>query len=342
MTSLVFRVLHNRVASLAAPSWHILHNHRIIRKHAHKRANRELLHPPRRQIDRHRAHQPHTVHDHRLHTLDYTREALYPTYLMSQTVLITGASSGIGAELAALFAQGGFHLVLVARNAVQLHRLAETLRGEHGVTVAVYAQDLSTPQAPDDILRMLRAQHIQINILVNNAGVGLLGRFAELDDTAQTQMMHLNMVALTRLTRLLLPAMLQHAHGRILNVASTAAFQPGPMMAVYYATKAYVLSLSEALAEELRGTGVTVTALCPGPTTTNFQQTASMGSPRLFQVLRRMQANAVARAGYRGLFRGRRLVIPGIANLLLAWLVRCSPRRLVTASVQRMHAQRPT
>lgn len=258
---------------------------------------------------------------------------------MATTALITGASGGIGLEFARLLAQHGHTLALIARDEGVLHHAAGQLRERSHVTVHVLAHDLSRPAAVEELAAQLRAQAISVDILVNNAGSGLFGPFAENDLGDVTRMMHVNMTALTQLTRLLLPAMLARRQGRILNVASTAAFQPGPLMAVYYATKAYVLSFSEALANELSGSGVTVTALCPGLTRTNFQQRAKMERSKLFTGVV-MDAATVARIGYRGMMQGRRVVVPGWRNQLLATMVRFAPRRMVTAMVRRVQESR--
>jgi short-subunit dehydrogenase len=180
--------------------------------------------------------------------------------------LITGASSGIGRELATLFARDGYDLTLVARDRAMLARIGDELTRVHGVAVDVIAQDLSHPNAAAEVYRELKRRSIKIDVLVNNAGFGTYGPFVDSDAATESEMLQLNIVALTKLTRLFLEDMLAKREGRILNVASTAAFQPGPLMAVYYASKAYVLSFSEALANELRDSGVTVSTLCPGPT----------------------------------------------------------------------------
>ena len=250
-----------------------------------------------------------------------------------KTALITGGSSGIGFELAKCFAQDGYHLVLVARNQEALLYAAGQLREAFNVPVTVIANDLSRPGAPEALIAELRQRELQVDGLINNAGFGVYGLFAQCDQAAQLEMLHVNMVSLTHLTRLLLPRMLECRAGKILNVASTAAFQPGPLMAVYYASKAYVLSFSEALANELRGTGVSVTALCPGPTPTGFQRRSGMQSSRLMRG-HLLDAAAVARIGYRGLLRGRTVVIPGVRNRLLALLVRLLPRDAVTQIVR--------
>ena len=196
---------------------------------------------------------------------------------MKQTALITGASSGIGADLARLFARDGYDVVLVARSEEKLREVAEGIGKEHaGVTARVIVADLARPDAARDVVDALGG--LPIDALVNNAGYGVAGPFVETDVRSELEMIQVNVVALTHLTKLLAPGMVARKRGRILNVSSTAAFQPGPLMAVYYATKAYVLSVSEALAEELRGSGVTVTALCPGPTATGFAAASNMES----------------------------------------------------------------
>ncbi|HZC76160.1 MAG TPA: SDR family oxidoreductase, partial [Ktedonobacterales bacterium] len=193
-----------------------------------------------------------------------------------ETALVTGASSGIGEELARLFARDGYDLVLVARGKTQLEALAAELRQRHGVSLTVLATDLAQPAAAQAIYDELTRAGITVDVLVNNAGYATYGSFTEIPAETELAMLQVNMAALTHLCKLFLPPMVRRGSGRVLNVASTAAFQPGPLMAAYYASKAYVLSLSEALANELRGTGVTVTALCPGPTRSGFQSRAKM------------------------------------------------------------------
>ena len=256
-----------------------------------------------------------------------------------RTALITGASSGIGYELAVVFARHGYRLVVVARGEARLNQLAQMLQARHGASVTVLACDLSRPSAPGEVLQGLAAASIEVDVLVNNAGFGMHGLFAQGDPDEQLRLLQVNMVAVTQLTRLLLPAMLARRDGKILNVASTAAFQPGPMMALYYASKAYVLSFAEALADELRGTGVTATVLCPGPTRTEFQERAKVANTKLMQG-RIMTAVDVALAGYEGLARGKTLVIPGFRNKLLAFAVRLAPRALVTRAVRGYNNQR--
>jgi uncharacterized protein len=257
---------------------------------------------------------------------------------MRPTALITGASGGIGEDLARLFAADGYDVVLVARSEAKLRALASQLEAAHGIGATVFAADLAQPDAPQRIADALRDR--AIDALVNNAGFGLVGPFAENDLWRQLEMIQVNVTALTHLTGLFLPGMIARRSGRVLNVASTAAFQPGPLMAVYYATKAYVLSFSEAIADELRGTGVTVTALCPGPTATGFAEAAQAKESRLFTMMRPMSSAAVARAGYRAMQRGRRVAITGMKNKVMAQSVRVSPRRLVTAVVRKMQESR--
>ncbi|HKF41859.1 MAG TPA: SDR family oxidoreductase [Thermoanaerobaculia bacterium] len=259
--------------------------------------------------------------------------------MRAQTALITGASSGIGSELAKLAAADGCGLVLVSRRQDRLEALASDLSVAHGIAARVLTADLARPGSPRRIFEDLEKERVAVDILVNNAGLGLYGEFSTSDLDRQLEVVEVNVVALTELTRLLLPGMIERGRGRILNVASTAAFQPGPYMAVYYATKAYVLSFSEALAEELKETGVTVSALCPGPVTTEFQEVAGVDAA-LFPKPLVMEASDVARAGWAAAKRGKRVVIPGIANRVMKETVRFSPRRLVTAAAGRLQKKR--
>ena len=257
---------------------------------------------------------------------------------MPDTALITGASGGIGEELAKLIAAGGSNVVLLARSADKLQALANDLQRRHSISATTIVSDLSRPDAVATVIDILVQRAMTIDVLVNNAGFGTIGPFAAVDAGEQMRMLNVNVVALTALTRQLLPGMLQRGHGRVLNVASTAAFQPGPLMAVYYASKAYVLSLSEALANETDGSGVTVTCLCPGPTRTGFQSRAQMGDARLLRVSAVMSAADVARAGYDGMMAGRTIVIPGAFNKAGVQVLRISPRALVTRIVRGLHA----
>lgn len=258
-----------------------------------------------------------------------------------QTALVTGASGGIGLELARLFAAGGYDLVLVARSAGKLEEVAGELRSRHGVTARVLAKDLADPKSPDEVFRELEAAGVAVDVLVNNAGFATFGPFAETDLGRELEELQLNVVTLTHLTKRFLPGMLARRRGGVLNVASTAGFQPGPLMAVYYATKAYVISFSEALAEELAGTGLTVSVLCPGPTETGFQRRASMEESKLFSgLLQVADAASVARAGYEGFRAGKRVVIPGLLNKVGVQSIRVTPRSLAAKVVKKMQERR--
>lgn len=254
--------------------------------------------------------------------------------------LVTGASSGIGLELATLLARDRHDLVFVARSRERLEDIGKGLREEFGVTVTVIARDLADPDSARAVVQEVESRGFSIDVLVNSAGLGIYGFFAETPLARELAMIQVNLVAVTELTKRLLPGMLQRRRGRILNLASTAAFQPGPLMAVYYATKAYVLSFSEALANETAGTGVTVTALCPGPTLTEFQKQAGLEETRLFRSPLVLDARSVALAGYRGMLRGKRVVVPGFGNKLLVAAERVTPRRLVTAITRRIQETR--
>lgn len=242
--------------------------------------------------------------------------------------LITGASTGIGRELADICAREGHDLVVTARDAAALDALAADLRQRHRVDVLAVAHDLAATGGGVSLFDTLRAADVTVGVLINNAGVGLYGPFASTDLPAEQRLIQLNVVSLVELTKLCVRAMLARRAGRIMNVASTAAFVPGPNMSVYYASKAFVLSFSEALAEELRDSGITVTALCPGPTITEFQRRAGIGSSKLFKRAV-MDARSVAEAGYRAMARGDRLAIPGPRNKAVPLAARVLPRRIM-------------
>ncbi|MFZ0796585.1 MAG: SDR family oxidoreductase [Terriglobales bacterium] len=247
-----------------------------------------------------------------------------------ETALVTGASFGIGLEFARIFAREGYNLVLVARSADKLRQLASEVEKAHGTRSLILATDLTDPGAPAYVLDQTTRADIQVDVLVNNAGFGQYGMFAENDLEECLRQIQLNITTLTHLTRLYLPAMIEHESGHILNVASAAAFQPGPLMAVYFASKAYVLHFSEALANELDGSGVTVTCLCPGATVTEFHKRANATGMRLLK-FGSMDARTVAEDGYRALMAGKPVVISGFKNWLLVQSVRFAPRKLVTA-----------
>lgn len=252
---------------------------------------------------------------------------------MTETVLITGASSGIGLELARCFAADGSRLVLVARNTTALEALAGELRRAHAGEVRIVTADLRVPQTPGRIFAALQAEGVTVDVLVNNAGFGTHGDFAATPLDRQLDMVQVNVTALMELTGLFLPGMIARRRGGVMNIASVAGFQPGPRMAVYYATKAFVLSFSEAIAEELVGSGVTVTAVCPGPTKTNFGSVANFrGSDSVLRGA--MTAAAVARHGYRAFRRGRFVVLSGFRNFVPTVLVRLLPRIVVRKLVK--------
>ena len=253
-----------------------------------------------------------------------------------RTALITGASGGIGYEIARVLAGKGFDLVLVARREEMLDRIREQFTSDFGVAVRTIPMDLADAEAPDRLYELLGGDEAEVDMLVNNAGFGTCGSFVTTDLGAELGELQLNVVTLTHLTKLFLRGMVERAWGRIMNVASTAAFQPGPGMAVYFATKAYVLSFSDAVAEELRGTGVTVTTLCPGPTRTGFQARANMEASPLGNPARGMDSAIVGRIGVEGMLAGKRLVIPGVANRIGVNLPRLFPRRAVTAITARI------
>lgn len=249
------------------------------------------------------------------------------------TALITGASSGIGLELARLFVRADYQVVMVARDTPRLHKAHEELATVASAPVVALPVDLAEPGAAAALAQLLDERQIEVDGLVNNAGFGVFGPFAATDPTEEQALLQVNLVALTELTKALLPGMVARHQGRILNVASTAAFLPGPLMAVYYASKAYVLSFSEALSCELEGTGVTVTTLCPGPTASAFQDRAGMEGRRLFSGLV-MSSDAVARAGYAGMMRGERVVVPGWQNELVRLGARFAPTGLLLRIVR--------
>jgi uncharacterized protein len=255
---------------------------------------------------------------------------------MNKTALITGASSGIGLELAKIFASNKINLILVARSANKLQELATSFKTTYGIETYVLAKDLSNYQVAHEIHQYCVDNKIQVDYLINNAGFGDFGFFHESDWTKQEQMINLNITTLTYLTRLFLPSMVQHKYGKIMNVASTASFQPGPTMSVYYATKAYVLHFSEAISNELEGTGITVTALCPGATESDFQNKAAMQESKLVKGKKLPTSAEVAAYGYKAMMKGKVVAIHGIMNYLLANSIRFTPRAIVRKLVRSM------
>jgi short-subunit dehydrogenase len=261
-----------------------------------------------------------------------------------ETALITGASSGIGLELARILASTGRRLILVARSSERLERVAADLRRDYGADVVVEPCDLGKTSEREALLSRLQdpARSREIDILVNNAGFGVEGAFSETDWEEERKMIDLNVVGLVHLTKTFLKPMLARGRGRILQVASTAAFSPGPRFSLYFASKAFVLSFSEALSAEISGTGVTVTTLCPGPTHTGFEARLG-GRSRLFQSgLPIASAESVAACGYRAMMAGKRIAIQGRVNRFLAWLARVVPRGVTLHVTNRLVGRAPT
>lgn len=253
---------------------------------------------------------------------------------MSSTALITGASGGIGCELAKVHASKGGSLVIVSRNSGKLSALGAELRSLHKTEVHVIAKDLAKENSCREVFDETESLGIRIDCLINNAGFGVFGKFEQTDWNSESEMISLNITAVAHLTKLYLPGMVKRGSGMIMNVASTAAFQPGPLMAVYYAGKAFVLNFSEAIANELQGTGVTVTALCPGPTRTGFQSAADIHESRLVKGRKLPSAEEVAEYGYKAMLKGKAVAIPGFMNKVLPFMERFVPRKSVVRLVR--------
>lgn len=251
--------------------------------------------------------------------------------------LITGASSGIGYDLAKIAAADGKNLILVARSEDKLDQLAEELRKSYPIEVVSIAVDLSDEAGVNELISEVETAYLAIDTLVNNAGFGDFGDFAKADLAKNMEMIRLNISALTHLTHTFMQKMLISGKGRIMNVASTASFMPGPGMAVYYASKAYVLSFSEALTRELKGSGVTVTTLCPGPTNTDFAKVSGLGHSLMHRMLPPSTSLDVAKAGYKAMLKGKSIEIPGIMNKLSALTPRFSPRSMVRNLIYNIH-----
>lgn len=254
---------------------------------------------------------------------------------MNPTVLITGASGGIGAELARRIAADRHDLILVARSAALMQALADELTTKHGISVAVFDIDLTQPNASAELYRQVAEAGLQVDILINNAGVGFHDFFYRQDMARIFATNALSITALTELTRLFLPEMIARKRGGILNVASTAAYVPEPTMAVYAASKAYVLSFTVALSEELKGTGVVATVLCPGPTRSNFFKSAEMEDNPLVSSSMMMDASVVANAGWSAFRQGQRVVMPGLINKLTRILGQLLPYRVMLPGIMR-------
>jgi short-subunit dehydrogenase len=254
-----------------------------------------------------------------------------------QVALITGASKGIGLELAKCFARDGYDLILVARNNDELARAAEEIARANSASKSyIVASDLSQAESADEIQRAVQQHNLTVDVLVNNAGFGLRQLFAQSPPETLIEMLSVNVVSLTRLSRLFLPGMIERKRGGIMNVASIAGFFPGPMMAVYYATKAYVISLSEALANEVSGSGVKISCLCPGPTTTHFQKRAEAERMKLFTMSPVQTAAAVAEEGYRAFQRGQLIVITGLSNKFAVAAGKMAPRGIAAGFTRMM------
>ncbi len=248
---------------------------------------------------------------------------------MKKTALITGASGGLGLSFVNLFASDGYDLVLVARNGARLEEIKKDIEEKYGIRVTVIAKDLCSPDGPQEVYEATQNEGINIDVLVNNAGFGDFGEFYKSDISKQIRMLDLNCKALMHLCHLYLPKMIEQKSGNILNVDSIAAFQPGPLMSVYYATKAFVLSFSQALTRELKGTGVKVTALCPGPIRTNFDNAADLGESGLFKNLKVWDPDTVAQFGYKNMKKGKSLCVCGFLNKIIVFANRFAPRSLV-------------
>ena len=257
--------------------------------------------------------------------------------MAKETVLITGASSGIGMGLAKLFAADGSDLVLVARREDRLNELAEELKSEHGIEVHVLPKDLSKKTSPNEIFNHLKKEKIEIDVLVNNAGFGSRGMVSELDTDLQVDMVQVNAAALTHLTSLFLPGIIERGQGGILNVGSLAGFQPGPNLAVYFATKAYVLSFTEALAEEISNPNIKVSCFAPGPVKTEFGEKSDLEDSLLFK-LSLMDLEPAVKAGYEGFRKGKTIVIPGLKQQIVPFLNRFTPRLIVRKIAKKLNS----
>ena len=259
---------------------------------------------------------------------------------MAKTVLITGASGGIGLELARIFAADKNNLVLTARNTQKLEKIKSDLENKYNITVDVITADLSDEKSASDIYSYTRGKNIQVDYLVNNAGAGNYGLFSETEWETERKIIGLNITALTELTKIFLKEMLNRDSGKILNIASVAAFQPGPLMAVYYASKAYVLSFSAAVAREISGSNVSVTVFCPGPTSTGFKENANLEGSGLFKRKNIASAEKAALYGYQAMMKNRLIAIHGVTNRLMSVAVRFLPVSFVTNMVMKISEKR--
>jgi len=259
---------------------------------------------------------------------------------MQKTALITGASSGIGYELAKIFAREGYNLVITARRENRLKPLKKELESTGKITVHIFPADLSKADAPEKLHQFVIENNIPVSVLVNNAGIGDYGFFKDADWNRVSSIIDLNMKSLTHLTHLFIPELLKQKDGYIMNVASTAAFQPGPLMSVYYASKHYVLAFSEAIANELSDSGINVSALCPGPTESEFQEVANMKKSKLFDRFPVATSQEVAEYGYKSLMNGKRVAIYGLMNKIAPKFISLVPRCWVTAAVRKIQERK--
>ena len=258
---------------------------------------------------------------------------------MKKTALITGASGGLGLSFVHLFAADGYDLVLVARSEDKLNKIKDKIESKYGVRAVVVAKDLCLENAPREVFEATKEQGMVVDVLVNNAGFGDFGEFVKSDFHKQANMVNLNITALMHLCHLYLPDMIAKGSGNILNVDSIAAFQPGPLMSVYYATKAFVLSFSQALTRELKGTGVKVTALCPGPIKTGFDTSAELGESGLFKNLKVWSPDVVAKFGYKNMKKGKSICVCGFLNKIIVFANRFAPRSLVRNMVYNLQKE---
>ncbi|MBN1634305.1 MAG: SDR family oxidoreductase [Ignavibacteria bacterium] len=248
---------------------------------------------------------------------------------MKKTALITGASGGIGFEMARIFAKNNTNLILVARNKNKLDELKNELENQFGVSVYTIGKDLSSRESARELYEETKKQNIPVEYLINNAGFGDFGMFTDTDWDKEERMINLNIKTLTLLTKLCIRDMAERGSGKIMNVASTAAFQPGPLMAVYCSTKSYVLNFSQAINNEVKSRGVTVTALCPGPTESGFQDASGMKESKIVTKLKMPSSKTVAEYGYKAMMKGKPVAIHGFINRMLALSVRFMPRNVV-------------
>ena len=248
-----------------------------------------------------------------------------------KTALVTGVSSGIGKEFAKILAKDRYNLVLVDKDREKCEILRDSLETEHNIDVILFIEDLSKDNTPYKIYHTLMADKVDIDILINNAGIGAFGRFSETDWRHEVDILKVNITALTHFTKLFLKGMIERGQGKILNVASIGAFQAVPLQSVYAASKAYVLSFTEAIARELKGTGVTVTALCPGPTATGFHDSAHGNSRKIPLKLKMSTAREVALHGYKAMMRGKHVSIHGFLNTVMINVSRIIPRKILAS-----------